>query len=484
MNVKTAIVLDNIGTWGNTPEEERDEILKELRDDGVDATLVHYGNDPLDIPETQIDCLIVDYGALWQNGMQDWTKGLLTWAEDHPGSLVLIWSSMTADMFVNELRDTTPDDNVTSDADWTPPWPANMRAMQMGNTYYAKWVEEGQDGVDYLIASREFMQAWFGVEKGAIPLDKEIEAAGPLVAPDDFEDEAPEPEVAHTPLRPIKRLTEHLAEVGIVVEAARPGVICHQCGQEKPYESWDSRGRWNHMHCTMCGDLYQDFKEHEKEPGVKRRHEIDHVVYEAVDDDRHGWVRRIYDVVVKDPKADLSALGAEIGSEIAAAVTARLAEYEYEEAVQVLVDREPDLTVLSEHLVALKEWLDADRPLTSGAGWDHFGFGSKRPVLPRPMGTIRIQCHPGAGRTWVRLAQDETRYSRALKHRQAAPISEVETLAFRRAFADAGFTITKEWPADSGISYEVEPFAGPNIVEADRRSPSKLQASDLPRGWS
>lgn len=151
--------------------------MPDLKKYGLDPHLVHYGHDPLQIPETRIDVLVVDYGALWQVDMGDWTRGLLRWADDHPSSLVLIWSSMTADFFVDELRDKVIGSFGSSDSDWAPPWPNNLRAMHMGSKLYAKWGDG--DGVDWYGASVDFVSSWFGVGDKAFS-----EVTDDLVAPE------------------------------------------------------------------------------------------------------------------------------------------------------------------------------------------------------------------------------------------------------------------------------------------------------------
>ena len=67
MKVRTAVVVDNLGTMSQTPDDERDEIMRDLEKDyGLDAELVHYGHDVFEATRLtkQIDCLVVDYGAL------------------------------------------------------------------------------------------------------------------------------------------------------------------------------------------------------------------------------------------------------------------------------------------------------------------------------------------------------------------------------------------------------------------------------------
>lgn len=196
MSQRVGVCIDNMGTMGQTPDEERDEILQDLARLGLEPELVHYSHDPLSIPfEKQIDLLVVDYGIIAIQGHgDDWTRRLLQWADEHPGSVLLIWSSMTADGFVHELRDSLERQlgkqlELDSDAEWAPPWPANVRAYHVGNKWYAKWGDG--DGVDWLRSSDEYLRSWFGVTKKTA-LDEEVEAFGPLKPPRawDEEDEA------------------------------------------------------------------------------------------------------------------------------------------------------------------------------------------------------------------------------------------------------------------------------------------------------
>lgn len=193
MSQKVAVVIDNMGTWHETPDEERDQILKELAEDGLEPELVFYGNRPHDLPDTaEIDVLVIDYGALWQTDTSDWTRSLLTWADDHPSSAVLIWSSMTTDLVLGELRDryeaATPDDEQEYGSAWTPPWPTNVRAMHSGSKFSARWGDG--DSIDWLQGSSDWLRSWFGITRETA-LDKQIREAGPLVTPGYYTEEDP-----------------------------------------------------------------------------------------------------------------------------------------------------------------------------------------------------------------------------------------------------------------------------------------------------
>jgi len=185
MTQRTAIVLDT-SSYTTSVETERDEVLKDLRREGLDPEVVHYGHDPLQLPETQIDLLVVDYGALWQLDMGDWTRHLIRWADEHPSSLVVLWSGMTADFFVSEMGGM---DELTGEFRDGATWPFNMRALHVGNTYSALrrgdplgWRAEGFDSFAWYGDSLSFIQKWFGIE--ASRQEREVEASGPLTPPD------------------------------------------------------------------------------------------------------------------------------------------------------------------------------------------------------------------------------------------------------------------------------------------------------------
>lgn len=227
MSHRVGVCIDNMGTFGETPDEERDSILKDLTRLGLEPELVFYGHDPLAIPfERQIDLLVVDYGIIaTQGGADDWTRRLLQWADEHPGSVLLIWSSMTADGFVLELRDALEREmgkqlELDSDGEWTPPWPANVRAYHTGNRWYAKWGDG--DGVDWLRSSDEYLRTWFGVTKKTA-LEEEVEASGPLRPPSDWpeeDDDARNSALAAELAQPRRALIEALLRDGVEPDAA------------------------------------------------------------------------------------------------------------------------------------------------------------------------------------------------------------------------------------------------------------------------
>lgn len=184
MSQRVAIVLDNLGTFHETPDEERDKILDDLRDEGLDPELVFYGHGPGQLPDTQIDLLVVDFGALWQTPTEDWTSFVIRWADDHPGSLVMLWSGMTADAVGNAMSERAYTYGESM-AKWAA-WPDNVRALHSGASWDIDWKEADDDGgVGWYGRSLSKLQVWFGVDPAETPKMREIREAGALVAPEE-----------------------------------------------------------------------------------------------------------------------------------------------------------------------------------------------------------------------------------------------------------------------------------------------------------
>lgn len=162
--VTTAIFNDERGTMHYTPDEERDEIVSELGNEGIKAVVTWYGHEP-PLPDSA-ELLVVDFGALWQSSiLDDWTRDVIRWAEDHPGSLVMLWSGMTADEFGRELSERARRAYGRSIDKWAA-WPDNVRALHPGHDYNVDWGDDaGKDGVDWLQDSFDKLTRWFAIEK-------------------------------------------------------------------------------------------------------------------------------------------------------------------------------------------------------------------------------------------------------------------------------------------------------------------------------
>lgn len=191
MAQRVAILIDEFST--DSPEAEKADILKDLTRQGLEPDLVWFGHQPPLPDTTQVDLLVVDFGALGGgyltgNGpslTQRWTDFVIHWAEDHPGTLVMLWSGMTADYIVDGLAPKDADGYAKSMADWAD-WPDNVRALHSGNSWSANWKLYGS-GVDWLQASHEKLRSWFNIT-GETAIEREVKAAGPLVTPGSDDD--------------------------------------------------------------------------------------------------------------------------------------------------------------------------------------------------------------------------------------------------------------------------------------------------------
>jgi hypothetical protein len=111
-----------------------------------------------DIGDSAVDLLIVDYGGLgYGQAMDDETRMLLRWADEHPGTLVLVWSSVAADEIAHELTQDRYDDE--SGERVLPTWPGNVRSWHMG-VAFGLWPRTG-DSIDWLIDSGKVVRQWF-----------------------------------------------------------------------------------------------------------------------------------------------------------------------------------------------------------------------------------------------------------------------------------------------------------------------------------
>jgi len=108
MKVKTGIVTDFMASSMATSEEERAEIVDILSSWGLDLD-VRYSEDAIMEDMPRLDLLVIDYGGL--SGMG--SDGLVTaqvnealfWAQEHPGALLIIWSSYTWRIYHYELEE-------------------------------------------------------------------------------------------------------------------------------------------------------------------------------------------------------------------------------------------------------------------------------------------------------------------------------------------------------------------------------------------
>jgi len=101
--MRVAIILDDF-------EPESFDYIEELITDFViNAKVVHKGRDPSALRTLQVDLVILDYGGIAASGAWDVAtsniKEVIRWAEDHPSSLVLIWTEMTQRVYKSEVEE-------------------------------------------------------------------------------------------------------------------------------------------------------------------------------------------------------------------------------------------------------------------------------------------------------------------------------------------------------------------------------------------
>lgn len=105
--IKTAFVFDESGF--QTPEDEAQLAIEELAALGIAVRIAKVATNMMDIYRDRFELLIIDYGGLSTMGgshanMQVWTA--CKYAEDHPGTLVVLWSKFTERVYRGELRET------------------------------------------------------------------------------------------------------------------------------------------------------------------------------------------------------------------------------------------------------------------------------------------------------------------------------------------------------------------------------------------
>lgn len=114
--VKIAIVVDSMGDFDLTPEQEIEEIVEFLAVKCFPVKLVAGGEHMGVIDGKSIDLLIIDYGGLMvgAHGVQiSQIRGACEWAENHPGKIMIIWSNFTREIYIDELEHVFGDlDNI------------------------------------------------------------------------------------------------------------------------------------------------------------------------------------------------------------------------------------------------------------------------------------------------------------------------------------------------------------------------------------
>lgn len=91
--------LDAIGSGDQTPQEEMQSIIKELKSEGVKFTDTYLTESPPFRGEKSFDYLFFDWGgmSLGNSMLQHFARYLLKDAEDNPSKFYIMVSRMTAD---------------------------------------------------------------------------------------------------------------------------------------------------------------------------------------------------------------------------------------------------------------------------------------------------------------------------------------------------------------------------------------------------
>jgi hypothetical protein len=90
-----------MGWSGQTPEEERDEIIEMLRIttlEGAEVKLVAYSNSVHGVTDTPMDLFVLDYGGMLPGAddmVRHQIRNAIKWAEDHPGKLLYLYTDFT-----------------------------------------------------------------------------------------------------------------------------------------------------------------------------------------------------------------------------------------------------------------------------------------------------------------------------------------------------------------------------------------------------
>jgi len=144
--IKVAWVNDARGSYKCTPEEEVEEGVRELTKDlGYKLDLVAHSRFMENVDRLDIDLLVFDYGgASGAYSDTPWTQleAACRWAQEHPGRLVLLYSSFTGRMYQNLVKY------------------ESAKALESENVMY--WLLPGfRHSVDDDREQRDRIRAWF-----------------------------------------------------------------------------------------------------------------------------------------------------------------------------------------------------------------------------------------------------------------------------------------------------------------------------------
>lgn len=143
--IRVAWVNDIVGSLGRSPEEEVAEEIVELQEDlGYKMDLVAHDRFMENVDQLDIDLLVFDYGGASSSYSDTpWTQleAACRWAQEHPGRLVLLYTTFTGKMYRNLLR--------------------YESAKNLGSENIMYWWPPTYAGPDEDEAQKEHVKAWF-----------------------------------------------------------------------------------------------------------------------------------------------------------------------------------------------------------------------------------------------------------------------------------------------------------------------------------
>lgn len=182
----------------------------------------------------------------------------------------------------------------------------------------------------------------------------------------------------------------------------------------------------------------------------------------------------------EDVVAKVDEIVADAGKRVGDDLRARLAEYEKEQRLLVLMVRDLDTTQLEERLKVLIPWLEAD-PDQSGAGWSHLGFRSL--IELQPGWRTGLAFTPiGAGLVWLSVDFCGVYRESFREGRPLYEMTDVQEQQLTDAISRVGFAVVDTWGHASGRSWRMAASVGPNALNAS--GVNTIKRPVLPEGWS
>jgi len=102
-SLRLAIIVDPMGWSQQGPDEEIEQMVETLEDvSRIKMNLIASGQGAQVIAGKNLDLVVIDYGGMGY-GSGDTAKAQISyvynWAEDHPKSLLMVWTPYTADIY-------------------------------------------------------------------------------------------------------------------------------------------------------------------------------------------------------------------------------------------------------------------------------------------------------------------------------------------------------------------------------------------------